>query len=147
MERQRLRERMNDPQLLDQRIAEALSANAITSAMLAALFGEVETAIAAAGNRIFASIDQSAAARDAGTVLRPTTLLVFGNPKGGTVLMDAQPPLGLDLPLKFLVWEADGVRVAYTRAAALAARYGLEGHETLLGAIDRMFESLVAAVS
>jgi hypothetical protein len=48
MERQRLRERMNDPQLLDQRIAEALSANAITSAMLAALFGEVETAIAAA---------------------------------------------------------------------------------------------------
>ena len=61
--------------------------------------------IVEAGNTIFATIDQSAAAVDAGLSLRPTSLIVFGNPKGGTPLMEAFPVIGLELPLKVLVWE------------------------------------------
>ena len=57
------------------------------------------SAIAAAGTTLFAQIDQSAAAENAGLRLRPTTLLVFGNPKAGTPLMDAFPLAALDLPL------------------------------------------------
>ena len=51
---------------------------------------QLSSAITGAGNTIFATIDQAAAARSAGASLRPTTLIVFGNPKGGTPLMDAR---------------------------------------------------------
>ncbi len=56
------------------------------------------------GSAVFAKIDQSAAAQSVGLTLRPTMLLIFGNPKGGTPLMDEFPLIALDLPLKLLVW-------------------------------------------
>lgn len=62
----------------------------------------LKKAIADAGNTVFAAIDQSAAAAGVGLTLRPTTLLVFGNPKGGTPMMDAFPLVALELPLKLL---------------------------------------------
>ena len=72
-------------------------------------------AIANAGNTLFADIDQSAAAKTAGLSLRPTRLLIFGNPKGGTPLMDAFPPIAVELPLKIAVWEENGkTAMAYT---------------------------------
>lgn len=57
----------------------------------------------------------------------PTTLLIFGNPKAGTPLMNAAPPLALDLPLKVLVSQNKdgGVSVSFNSAAFLAARHGL----------------------
>ena len=76
-------------------------------------------AITDAGNTIFASIDQAAAATSVGMTLRPTTLIVFGNPRGGTPLMAAFPLMALHLPLKLLVWEEDGVSVGYADVAAL----------------------------
>ena len=73
-------------------------------------------AITAGGNTIFATIDQAAAAEASGLALRPTTLVIFGNPKGGTPLMDAFPLVALELPLKLLVWQDDnGVKIAYER--------------------------------
>jgi uncharacterized protein (DUF302 family) len=60
-----------------------------------------------AGLTIFADIDQADAAAKAGTTLRPTRLILFGNPKGGTPVMQMNPHAALELPLKAVVWEDD----------------------------------------
>ncbi len=100
-------------------------------------------AIADAGNTIFATIDQTAAAESVGMSLRPTTLIVFGNPKGGTPLMDAFPLVALDLPLKLLVWEEPGgVTIAYEPMSAIAARYGVAGMDARIAAMDAALATL-----
>jgi uncharacterized protein (DUF302 family) len=79
------------------------------------------------GMKIFAVIDQSAEARSAGLDLRPTTLVLFGNPAAGTPVMEAAPLSALELPLKVLVWvDADRCQVSYVAPEALSARYSLE---------------------
>ena len=82
--------------------------------------------VEARGMKVFAVIDQAEEARQAGLHLRPTTLVVFGNPVAGTRVMDAVPLAALDLPLKVLVW-ADGNRtqISYLSPTALGTRYGL----------------------
>jgi len=79
------------------------------------------------GVRVFALVDHSGEAEKAGMEMRPTKLLIFGNPKAGTPLMTASPSIALDLPMKALVWEdADGkVWISYNSAAYLQARHGL----------------------
>ena len=101
-----------------------------------------------AGNTIFAVIDQAAAASSVGLNLRPTTLILFGNPKSGTPLMVADPLVALDLPLKLLVWEEDGVvSVAYTPASEIAARYNVTGMEARTEAMDHALAALAAGVA
>jgi len=75
----------------------------------------LKTALAAHGVTLFADIDQSAAAAKAGASLRPTRLFLFGNPKAGTPVMEANPHAALELPLRGVVWEdpASGVWVDY----------------------------------
>lgn len=108
----------------------------------------LKDAIVRSGNTLFASIDQAAAAESVGMTLRPTTLIVFGNPKGGTPLMDACPLLALDLPLKLLVWQDDGgVSVAYLPMSKIAARYGVSGMEARIAAIDKAIESLIQTIA
>lgn len=105
-------------------------------------------AIRDGGNTIFATIDQSAAATSAGLSLRPTSLLVFGNPRGGTPLMQAFPLVALELPLKLLVWEENGsTSVAYVPIAEIAARYRVTGMDPRIAAMDDALESLVTAVA
>jgi uncharacterized protein (DUF302 family) len=106
-------------------------------------------AITGAGATVFASIDQAAAAAGAGLTLRPTALIVFGNPKAGTILMQAAPLCGLDLPLKFLVWEESGaVQVAYVPAADLARRYdGLAASSTVIANIDAQLNRLASVIA
>ena len=100
------------------------------------------------GSTVCALIDQAAAARQAGLILRPTSLIVFGNPKGGTPLMDAFPLVALDLPLKLLVWEEDGlVHVAYNPPSDLVSRYDIIGNAALISAMDRALNALVDAIS
>jgi uncharacterized protein (DUF302 family) len=79
------------------------------------------------GFTIFAVIDQREAARSVGLDMPPTTLLVYGNPRGGTPLMIAAPDFGLELPLKVLVREETGgkVLVVYNPASSLEGRHGL----------------------
>ena len=104
--------------------------------------------IVEAGNTIFATIDQSAAAVDAGLSLRPTSLIVFGNPKGGTPMMEAFPVIGLELPLKVLVWEEDGgVNVACARMSEVAQRYGIAGDDPHIAAMDRTLVALGDSVA
>jgi uncharacterized protein (DUF302 family) len=104
-------------------------------------------AIAQGGATLFATIDQQAAAESVGLSLRPTTLLVFGNPKGGTPLMDAFPLVALDLPLKVLVWEETGsVKVAYTPPSEIASRYDVTGKDQAIAAMSHQLETLVGVV-
>ncbi|WP_206997975.1 DUF302 domain-containing protein [Trinickia mobilis] len=71
-------------------------------------------ALAASGIRLFADIDQAAAARDAGMALRPTRLFIFGNPKAGTPVMAANPLAALELPFRAVIWEDDAHAVYVT---------------------------------
>ncbi len=107
----------------------------------------ISDAITQAGNTIFATIDQSAAASTVQMTLRPTSLIVFGNPKGGTPIMDAFPVFALELPLKILVWQDDGkVLVAYAPATQNAARYSVTGMDERLSAMDKAMEKFTASV-
>lgn len=76
---------------------------------------------------LFAVIDHSGEAEKAGMKMRPTKLLIFGNPKAGTLLMLAAPNIAIDLPLKILVWEDDQgkVRVSYNSPEYLMQRHNL----------------------
>jgi len=79
------------------------------------------------GLTVFARIDHAAGAAGAGLALRPTELLIFGNARAGTPLMQSRQTIGVDLPLKALAWEDSGGQVwlCYNDPAWLAARHGL----------------------
>jgi uncharacterized protein (DUF302 family) len=87
----------------------------------------LETAVQTMGMTVFARIDHALGARQVGLDLRPTTLLIFGNARAGTVLMKAIQSIGIDLPLKALVWEdANGkIWLSYNNPEWLAARHGV----------------------
>jgi uncharacterized protein (DUF302 family) len=113
---------------------------------VAATVSRLTDILAAKGMKVFAVIDQSEQAREAGLQLRETTLVIFGNPAAGTAVMDAAPLAALDLPLKVLIW-ADGSRtnVTYYSPAALAARYDLSAELAAnLAGIDPLTDALVA---
>jgi uncharacterized protein (DUF302 family) len=102
--------------------------------------------LSAKGIKVFAVIDQTEQAREAGLELRETTLVIFGNPAAGTPVMDAAPLSALDLPLKVLIW-ADGAQtnVSYYAPAALAARYGLSQElAAKVAATDPLTDALIA---
>ena len=102
--------------------------------------------ISAKGMKLFAVIDQSAAAREVGLTLRETTLVIFGSPAGGTPVMAAAPLAALDLPLKVLVWDDDGqTKVSYYSPDAFAARYHL-GADLAgnLAAVNALTDALTA---
>ena len=98
------------------------------------------------GVKIFATIDQRAAARAVGAALRDTVLIIFGSPAAGTPVMDAVPLAALDLPLKVLVWDDEGqTRVSYLAPAALAARYAIPADLAApLAAIDKLTDAGLA---
>ena len=78
------------------------------------------------GMKVFGVIDQKAEATGVGLELRPTTLVLFGNPAAGTPVMADSPLAALDLPLRVLIWEDGGqTKVSYVSPDALAARYHL----------------------
>lgn len=80
----------------------------------------------AKGVTLFASVDHSGEAEKVGMKMRPTKLLIFGNPRGGTPLMQAAPSVAIDLPLKILVWEDEAGKVwaSYNSAEYLQKRHG-----------------------
>lgn len=87
----------------------------------------LEAEVKAKGLTVFARVDHAAGAVAAGLPLRPTDLLIFGSARGGTPLMRAAQSIGIDLPLKALVWqdEAGGTFLSYNDPAWLAKRHGL----------------------
>jgi uncharacterized protein (DUF302 family) len=85
-------------------------------------------AVEAKGLTVFCRIDHAAGAVEAGLKLRPTQLLMFGNAKGGTPLMQANQAIGIDLPLKALAWEdaAGQTWLVYNDPVWLTVRHGIE---------------------
>jgi uncharacterized protein (DUF302 family) len=88
----------------------------------------LEHALTASGMKVFGRIDHAAEAHAVGLAMRPTVLLLFGSPKGGTALMVARPTVAIDLPLKALVWEDDGgaTWLTYNTPVLLEERHGLD---------------------
>jgi uncharacterized protein (DUF302 family) len=83
--------------------------------------------VASQGMSLVARVDHAAAAAKVGLELRPTEVLIFGNPKAGTLLMQASQTIGIDLPLKALVWqdESGTVWLSYQDLGWLANRHGI----------------------
>jgi uncharacterized protein (DUF302 family) len=90
----------------------------------------VEAIVKSKGLTVFARVDHAAGAKEVGMPLAPTLLLIFGNPKGGTPLMQAKQQVGIDLPLKVLAWQDSGGKtwLGYNDPHWIAQRHGL-GHE------------------
>ena len=104
----------------------------------------LETAMKAKGMMVFARIDHAAGAMAVGLSLRPTEVVIFGNAKAGTPLMQSVQTIGIDLPLKALVWQdASGdTWLSYNDPAWLAQRHGLGGETQ--AAVDMMTAALSA---
>ena len=108
----------------------------------------LEAEVKARGMTVFARIDHAAGAAGAGLSLRPTELLIFGNAKTGTPLMQTVQTTGIDLPLKALVWEdASGATwLSYNDPAWLAQRHGVAGEtETVIGMMSKALDAIAQA--
>ena len=96
-----------------------------------------------------ARIDHAAAAKAAGLELRPTEVLLFGNPKLGTPLMQTNRHVAIDLPMRVLVWEDDGgkVWIGYTPPSTLKTRYKIDGRDDILKTLTEALEAITDAAS
>ncbi|HEY5225391.1 MAG TPA: DUF302 domain-containing protein [Methylovirgula sp.] len=110
----------------------------------------LETAIKSKGLTVFARVDHAAGAAAVSLALRPTEVVIFGNAKGGTPLMQARQTAGIDLPLKALVWQDEGGKtwLSYNSPTWLAERHGI-GTEanTAIMAITGVLEALAKAAT
>src|SRR5579862_6387007 len=115
-------------------------------------FGPKETCerldadIRAQGMRVFARIDHSQLAAEAGLELRPTILIIFGNPRSGTPLMQAIQTVGIDLPLKAVVWQdlSGKTWVSYNDMKLLANRHGITGVDKVVRMMNLALGALAA---
>ena len=105
-----------------------------------ATMDRLENLLKQKGMTIFARIDHAAGAAKVGQALRPTEVLIFGNPKGGTPFMICEQTVGIDLPLKALVWQdaAGQVWLGYNDPGFLAARHGV----SQCPAVDKLKKAL-----
>jgi len=121
---------------------------------IASAFGPKETAdrlaaaVTAKGLTVFARIDHAAGAQAVGMELRPTEVLLFGNAKGGTPLMQAQQSAGIDLPLKALIWQnkTGQTFLSYNDPAWIAARHGIDA-PTVVAALANVLAGLAKAAT
>ena len=95
----------------------------------------LETEIRAQGMEVFARIDHAAAAGEAGLTLLPAEVIIFGHARSGTPLMQLAPTMGIDLPLRALVWQdaAGQTWLSYNEPGAITHRHGIgaDGDETI----------------
>ena len=119
-------------------------------------YGPTETmdrltaSVAKHGMRVFARIDHAAAAAEVGMTLAPTAVLIFGGPKGGTPLMQAVQTMGIDLPLKALIWQdaANQVWLSYNDPKWIGRRHGVDpGLEKILDAMAAALADIAKEVT
>jgi uncharacterized protein (DUF302 family) len=123
-------------------VSTKLSVDAATS--------RLEAAIAARGMTLFAKVDHGEGARQAGMELRPTILFMFGAAKGGTPLMQANQVVGVDLPLKALIWQDEQgvVSIGYVDPRWIADLRGLGPEpKAIAGKLQAMLADLVGGVA
>lgn len=101
------------------------------------------------GIGVAARVDHAAAARSANLELRPTEVLIFGNPRLGTPLMQSARTIGIDLPLKVLAWEdgAGKVWIAYNDPAFLRERHGISDRDEGFAAMAKALDGLTSAAA
>ncbi len=100
-------------------------------------------AISQKGLTVFAQIDHAAAAREAGMDLPDEVVIVFGSPRAGTPLMQADPRVGIELPLRMLVWNQRGQTiVGYNDPKGLAGAYNLTTQAPTLDAMSSLLQAL-----
>jgi uncharacterized protein (DUF302 family) len=109
----------------------------------------LKSLLAQKGIQLFAHIDHAAGAQKVGLALRPTQVLIFGNPQAGTPLMQSQQTIGLDLPLRVLIWEdaAGKVWLSYRRVECLAQHHGVMDQDKAIKALDDGLAGLARAVT
>jgi uncharacterized protein (DUF302 family) len=110
----------------------------------------LEAEVRAKGMTVFARIDHAAGAIAVGLSLRPTEVLIFGNAKAGTPLMQSVQIIGIDLPLKALVWQdsSGDTWLSYNDPAWLAQRHGLGGEtEAAIGAMTAALDAVAKAAT
>ena len=105
--------------------------------------GNLRGALTARGLAVFSEIDHAAAARDAGLEMAPEVVVLFGNPRAGTPLMESDPRIGIELPLRMLVWEAAGATmVGYNDPRDLGRIYAVDRHGPTLEAMSNLLAEL-----
>ena len=109
----------------------------------------LESILQEKGMTVFIRIDHAQGAKQIGKKLRDTELVIFGNPKIGSVLMQCQPQAAIDLPQKALIWkDADGqVWLSYNSADYLAARHKIEGCAEALATVSGALAKFAAAAT
>lgn len=109
----------------------------------------LEAEIKAHGMGVFTRINHAALAAEVGLTLRPTEVILFGNPRGGTLLMQANQTIGIELPLKALVWQdALGTTwLSYIEPAWLAARHAVSGAERAIATMASALGDIAAKVT
>jgi uncharacterized protein (DUF302 family) len=109
----------------------------------------LEALLAQKGLHVFARIDHAAAARQAGLPLRPTHVILFGDPRVGTLLMQSNQTIGLDLPLKVLVWEDESGRawLTYTDPEYLARRHRVRDRDETVKAMSAGLQALTGGAA
>ena len=110
----------------------------------------LEAAVKAKGMTVFARIDHSSGADCVGPALRPTELLIFGNARAGTPLMQSVPTIAIDLPLKAIAWEdpAGQTWLSYNDPAWLATRHGLDGTtDAVIAQMSRALDEMAKAAT
>lgn len=130
--------------LADEGIVKKLSAHSTQNTM-----DNLEGIVKKKGFTVFARVDHAAGASKVGETLRPTQLLIFGNPKVGTALLTSNQSVGLDLPIKVLVWE-DGegtVWLAYNDPAYIAARHGIEDKDAVVSKMTGALKGITDAAA
>lgn len=110
---------------------------------------KLEHVLTAKGMTIFARINHAEGAKSVGQSLRPTELLVFGNPKVGSPLMRCQQTIALDLPQKALAWEDEKGQVwlSYNAPKYLAKRHQLKGCEEVLAKVENALNNFARAAT
>jgi len=114
---------------------------------VATTMNRLEAVFKKKGVTVFARIDHAAGAKKNGADMAPTELIIFGNPKLGTPLMQSNRAIGIDLPLKVLVWKDDKgtVWLAYNKPAYLGQRHGIKDRDAVLTKMAGILEKLTNA--
>lgn len=96
------------------------------------------------GINVFATIDHQAAAKAVGENMQPATVLIVGNPKVGTALMQENPRLAIELPLKILIYKEEKiVRIRYEKISAIAEKYHIKQNFSTAEKIDAAMRQLI----
>jgi uncharacterized protein (DUF302 family) len=112
---------------------------------VSATLDRVVAALARRDVAVLARIDQGGGAQAAGLELADEELLIFGDPRVGTLLMQSDRSIGYELPLRVLAWDDDGTtRIAYRPARELLSSYAVADRDEVLARMDQLLEAIIA---